>query len=132
MLGVYEGGCHCGQVRFRIRADLADVAECNCSICVKKGFLHLIVPHERFEWLSGEGGMSTYRFNTGTARHTFCRVCGIHAVYVPRSDPDKLDVNARCLDGVDVEALRPRGFDGQRWEEAIGGWHARAEITSGG
>ncbi len=119
MLQSFEGGCHCGRVRFRVTADLATVTLCNCSICTKKGFLHLIVPPERFELVRGAGELSTYRFNTGTAQHTFCRHCGIHAFYVPRSDPDKIDVNARCLDGVDPAALAPHAFDGRNWEEAI-------------
>jgi hypothetical protein len=115
----YQGGCHCGRVRFRVNADLSRVAECNCSICEKKGFLHLIVEPDAFELLSGADALTTYRFNTATARHTFCATCGIHPFYVPRSDPDKIDVNARCLDGVDVAALKPAHFDGKNWEHAI-------------
>jgi hypothetical protein len=115
----YQGGCHCGRVRFRVTADLDGVTECNCSICRKKGFLHLIVPPEQFELISGQGSLETYRFNTGTAQHTFCKVCGIHAFYVPRSDPDKIDVNVRCLDGVDLSAIAIRSFDGENWEAAI-------------
>ena len=107
------GGCHCGRVRFRVTADLSRVTECNCSICTKKGFLHLIVPPEQFELLSGADALTTYRFNTGTARHTFCATCGIHAFYVPRSDPGKIDVNVRCLDGIDLAAIRVRPFDGR-------------------
>jgi hypothetical protein len=118
MLKTYEGGCHCGRIRFRVKADLSTVAECNCSICTKKGILHLIVPPEQFELLSGADDLVSYRFNTGTAEHRFCRVCGIHPFYVPRSDPDKIDVNARCLDGVDPRALAPGFFDGQNWEAA--------------
>jgi len=119
MLKTYEGGCHCGRVRFRVAADLAKVTECNCSICAKKGFLHLIVPPQQFELLSGEEDLVSYRFNSGTANHRFCRVCGIHPFYVPRSDPDKIDVNARCLDGVDPGALAPQPFDGRNWEAAM-------------
>ncbi len=119
MLQSFEGGCHCGRVRFRVTADLAAVTECNCSVCTKKGFLHLIVPPGQFQLLSGAEELTTYRFNTGTAQHTFCRHCGIHAFYVPRSDPDKIDVNARCLDGVDPATLRPHHFDGRNWEHAI-------------
>jgi hypothetical protein len=115
----YTGGCHCGQVRFRVTADLSGVTECNCSMCSRKGFLHLIVPKESFELLSGEAGLSTYTFNTGVAKHLFCKTCGIHSFYVPRSDPDKIDVNARCLDGVAVAALQVTPFDGQHWEEAM-------------
>jgi len=115
----YEGGCHCGRVRFRVTADLDRVTECNCSMCGKKGFLHLIVPPERFELLCGKEDLATYQFNTKVARHTFCKVCGIHPFYVPRSDPDKIDVNVRCLDGIDVSTLTLRPFDGCHWEEAM-------------
>ena len=115
----YAGGCHCGRVRFRVTGDLARVTECNCSICAKKGFLHLIVPPAQFEILSGADALTTYRFNTGTARHTFCATCGIHPFYVPRSDPDKIDVNVRCLDGVDLSALKVLPFDGRNWEHSM-------------
>ena len=118
-MATYEGGCHCGRVRFRVSGTLDDVSDCNCSMCTKKGFLHWIVPPEQFELLQGEDALTTYRFNTGVARHTFCRDCGIHAFYVPRSDPDKIDVNVRCLDDVDAAAIKRRVFDGRHWEEAM-------------
>jgi hypothetical protein len=95
------------------------VSECNCSVCAKKGFLHLIVSREQFELVAGESELSTYRFNTGVAQNHFCRTCGIHSFYVPRSDPDKIDVNARCLDGVDLSKIETARFDGQNWEEAF-------------
>ena len=70
--------------------------------------------------LRGDGEMTTYRFNTGTAQHTFCTTCGIHASYVPRSDPDKYSVNARCLDDFDPATMQPvRLFDGRNWEAAF-------------
>jgi hypothetical protein len=115
----FTGGCHCGRVRFRVTGDLSTTTECNCSICTQKGFLHLIVPSPDFELLAGRDDLTTYSFNTGVARHTFCRCCGMHPFYVPRSDPDKIDVNVRCLDGVDVQALRAKRFDGRNWETAI-------------
>jgi hypothetical protein len=114
-----SGGCHCGRVRFRVTAELSTVTLCNCSICTKKGFLHLIVPPAAFELLSGADALTTYRFNTGIARHIFCATCGVHPFYVPRSDPDKIDVNVRCLDGVDIAALKPHLFDGRDWEHAV-------------
>ena len=117
----YEGGCHCGRVRFRVTAALSGVADCNCSGCAKKGFLHLIVPPDAFELLSGADALTTYRFNTGTARHTFCATCGIHPFYVPRSDPDKIDVNVRCLDDIDLTAITVLPFDGRNWEDAMDG-----------
>jgi hypothetical protein len=115
----YMGSCHCGRVRFRVDADLAEAVLCNCSICDKKGFIHLIVEPTAFTLLSGEDDLTSYRFNTGVAVHRFCRHCGIHPFYTPRSDPDKVDVNVRCLDGVDLRALRPGSFDGRDWERAI-------------
>ena len=115
----YNGGCHCGRIRFRVTTDLSHVEECNCSICIKKGFLHLIVPPERFEVLSGQSDLTTYTFNTGVAKHHFCKVCGIHAFYIPRSDPDKIDVNVRCLEGVDLSSLQIEPFDGKNWEAAM-------------
>ena len=120
-LQTYQGGCHCGRVRFRVTTDLSRVTECNCSVCTKKGFLHLIVPPEAFELLRGKDALTTYRFNTGVAQHTFCATCGIHPFYIPRSDPDKIDVNVRCLDGVDVGALTIGHFDGRNWEAAMTG-----------
>ena len=119
MLQTYEGGCHCGRVRFRVRADLALLLECNCSICSKKGILHLSVLPPAFELLRGTDALATYQFNTNTAKHTFCATCGIHAFYVPRSDPDKISVNARCLEGIDPAVLKPTSFfDGRNWEQA--------------
>ena len=115
----YEGGCHCGRVRFRVTADLDSVTDCNCSICTRKGILHLIVPPEQFELLSGKDDLTTYRFNTGVAQHTFCRHCGIHPFYVPRSDPDKIDVNVRCLEGVELVRIPVVPFDGRNWEDAM-------------
>lgn len=119
MLETYEGGCHCGRVRFRVRADLSLVSECHCSICTKKGILHLTVSSEDFELLSGEDALTTYQFNTNTAKHTFCKHCGIHAFNTPRLLPDRISVNARCLEGFDLAALRPRFFDGRNWEAAV-------------
>jgi hypothetical protein len=117
-----EGGCHCGRVRFHVTADLDCVIHCNCSICTKKGFLHLIVPLAQFRLVSGKDDLTTYEFNTKIAQHTFCKHCGIHPFYVPRSDPDKIDVNVRCLDTIDLAAIVPKPFDGRNWEEAIQKW----------
>ncbi len=119
MAKTYDGGCHCGRVRFRVTADLDRVTYCNCSLCGMKGFLHLIVPPAQFEQLSGHGDLTTYQFNTNVAKHTFCKHCGVHPFYVPRSDPDKIDVNARCLDGVDVDVISIKQFDGRNWEDAM-------------
>jgi hypothetical protein len=119
MLETMEGGCHCGRVRFRVTADLASATDCNCSVCTKKGILHLIVAPDQFVLLSGKDDLTTYEFNTKVAKHMFCKHCGIHPFYVPRSDPDKVDVNARCLDNVDLAKISPKPFDGKNWEAAI-------------
>jgi hypothetical protein len=116
---VHRGGCHCGRVRFEVNAPARpEVLDCNCSMCRKLGFLHLIVSKSDFRLLSGEVALTTYRFNTGTARHLFCATCGIKSFYVPRSHPDGYSVNARCLDDGTVEALVVRPFDGRHWEQA--------------
>jgi hypothetical protein len=114
----WEGGCHCRRVRFEVTADITQVTDCNCSICSKKGFLHLIVEPAQFRLLQGQEVLVTYRFNTSTAEHKFCRYCGIHPFYTPRSHPDKVDVNVRCIEGVDLAALTIKRFDGQNWEAA--------------
>jgi hypothetical protein len=113
---VIQGGCHCGRVRFEVAGTPSTVLVCNCSICTKKAYLHWIVPTQDVRILAGEDELITYTFNTGVARHHFCRVCGCAPFYVPRSDPDKIDVNARCLDEVDLGALTIETFDGKNWE----------------
>jgi hypothetical protein len=117
----YDGGCHCGAVRFRVVVYEQErvAADCNCSICRKKGFLHLILPPDRFTLLAGEDALTTYTFNTGVAKHLFCRTCGIHAFYRPRSHPDWFDVNVRCLDGDVLSQFRIEPFDGRNWEENV-------------
>lgn len=107
-------------MRFEVEAPAAiEVSECNCSICRATGYLHLIVPRERFRQLSGEDALTSYTFNTGTAKHLFCRICGVKSFYVPRSHPDGVSVNARCLDEGCVEKLTVQAFDGRNWEEAV-------------
>jgi hypothetical protein len=116
---VHAGGCHCGRVRFEVTAPASiSVAECNCSICAKCAYLHLIVPKSRFRLLQGEEFLTNYRFNTGVAQHLFCKVCGIKSFYVPRSHPDGISVNARCLDPGTVEHMEVRPFDGVNWESS--------------
>jgi hypothetical protein len=116
----HSGGCHCGRVRFEVFApEQPEVWDCNCSICAKAGYLHLIVPASRFKLLSGAEQLTSYQFNTGTAKHLFCAVCGVKSFYVPRSHPDGYSINARCLDAGTVSALRVSAFDGQNWEQQV-------------
>jgi hypothetical protein len=117
---VYEGGCHCGAVRFRVRLHNNHALACNCSICAKKGFVNVIVAADDFELLSGEDALASYRFNTKAAEHRFCKTCGIHPFSRPRSHPGSYDVNGNCLDaGTDFLEIDP--FDGQNWEENVEG-----------
>jgi len=112
----YSGGCHCGSVRFEVTAPEAFTAvSCNCSICNMTGFLHLIVPASDFKLVQGEEVLTTYTFNTGTAKHRFCSVCGIKSFYIPRSNPDGFSVNVRCLEGM-AGREADEAFDGQNWE----------------
>ena len=111
----YKGGCHCARIRFEIDAQIETFIDCNCSICRKKGVLHVPVQDDRFRLLEGETELALYRFKSETASHWFCRHCGIHPFGRPRSDPSRYTVNARCLDDYEAIAagaeLKP--FDGQ-------------------
>jgi hypothetical protein len=122
-----KGGCHCGLVAFEVLAvDEIEVEDCNCSICGMTGYLHLIVPKERFRLLSGEDALTTYEFNTKTAKHRFCKFCGIKSFYVPRSHPNDYSVNARCLDPEAVKIVRKQNFDGKNWER-----HMESRVAEG-
>ncbi len=117
----HRGSCHCGGVSFRVRAPVQlPVVRCNCSICDMSGFLSLIVSATEFELLAGEDLLTTYQFNTRHAKHTFCTRCGVKAFYSPRSHPDGISVNARCLDRSTVASLDVTEFDGRNWEASIG------------
>jgi len=114
----HKGGCHCGRVRFEVIAPARiEVTDCDCSICSKTGYLHLIVSADRFKLVSGADVLTTYTWNTGTAKHHFCSVCGVKSFYVPRSHPDGYSVNARCLDEGTVEHMTVTRSDGKNWEK---------------
>ena len=116
---VHKGGCHCGAVRFEVDAPAAiSVLDCNCSICRMSGYLHLQVPKSQFRLLQGEEALSTYTFNTGTAKHLFCRTCGVKSFYVPRSFPEGYSINLNCLDRVHITSVTVQPFDGNDWEVA--------------
>ncbi len=113
----HKGGCHCGRIRFQVEAPAEiEALECNCSICSKSGYLHLIIPKSRFILLQGSEDLASYSFNTGVAKHLFCRTCGIKSFYVPRSNPDGYSVNVRCLDSGTIKRVAVKPFDGKNWE----------------
>jgi hypothetical protein len=114
---LYKGSCHCQAIQFEVQAPKNIEADyCNCSICTKSGSLHLIVPLSRFKLLSGEENLTTYTFNTGVAKHTFCKTCGVKPFYTPRSNADGIDVNIHCLDTA-PDSINVTNFDGQNWEQ---------------
>lgn len=119
-LVTHRGGCHCGAVRFEVLAPAElDADDCNCSICSRVGYLHLIVPRSRFTLLEGEDALITYTFNTGVARHLFCSICGVKSFYVPRSHPEGYSVNVRCIDEGTIARLNVTPFNGREWEENV-------------
>jgi hypothetical protein len=125
----HKGGCHCGAVKFEVRAPARLLVQrCNCSMCARTGFEHLIVAASDFKLLSGRNQISTYTFNTGVAKHLFCKICGIKSFYVPRSNPDGFSVNLRCLERDTIEHIRYEDFDGQNWERA---GHTLAHLSQG-
>ena len=121
------GGCHCGAVRFEANLPgRIEAQSCNCSMCDKVGFVHVIVPQSRFRLIAGEDSLTRYSFGTHTAQHFFCKVCGVKSFYRPRSNPDGWSVNARCLDDYRTLDLDLTAFDGQNWEQHA---HALAHLS---
>jgi len=115
-----KGSCHCGAVKFEVKArDEIELLDCNCSICHMTGYRHFIVPKARFKLLQGDDKLTTYKFNTGTATHLFCSVCGVKPFYIPRSHPDGYSVNFRCLNAEDFHSVLTTDFDGRNWEQHI-------------
>ncbi|MCA6108006.1 GFA family protein [Bradyrhizobium cenepequi] len=116
----HRGRCHCGSVKFYVRApEEISAVKCNCSICQMSGFLHMLVPDDKFRIECGEEFLTTYQFNKNIARHTFCRVCGVKPFYRPRSNPSGFSVNVQCLDKTTIESIKIDDFDGENWEQEI-------------
>ena len=120
-LVTHSGSCHCRAVTFEVDAP-SDVTvwECNCSICAMKRNTHFVVPACRFRLLTGADDLTEYRFNTGVARHRFCRVCGVQAFYHPRSNPDGIAVTIHCITSRTLTSVTTNRFDGKDWEGYIG------------
>ena len=117
---IHKGGCHCGKVCYEVEAPSnLEVVECNCSICSKSGYLHLLVSKEKFKLISGKDNLETYTFDTHEAKHLFCKTCGIKSFYIPRSNPNGFSVNVHCLDATNIKSIRTQQFDGKNWEENI-------------
>ncbi len=115
----FQGSCHCGAIAFEVDAELEHVVDCNCSYCARAGYLHWNVEPNQFRLLRGAAAYRTYQFGTATSRNNFCATCGISPFRTPRSDPHLIDINVRCLQGVDLAKLKIQNFDGAHWEDAI-------------
>ncbi len=109
----YSGGCHCGRVRFEVTGVLDRISDCNCSICSKAGYLHWMIEPSQLKMLTPWESLSTYVWGTRAARHYFCPVCGVAVLRKPRSQPDKISVNARCVDRIDLAKVSLGHTDGR-------------------
>ncbi len=119
----YRGSCHCGAIRYTVEAELGDLEVCNCSLCSRLGYVHLYVEPERFHLETAPDAYATYQFGSRTSKNHFCCICGISPFRRARSDPNLVDVNVRCLEGVDVDLLPTKPFDGRNWEQAMENRH---------
>jgi hypothetical protein len=118
-----RGGCHCGRVIYEIDGPIKGrVSQCNCSICTKKAYVHWIIPRERFHLRTSWEDLAVYTFNTHTAKHYFCPRCGVASFYIARSNPNEIDVNLRCVEGIELSAFKIQEFDGRNWEKSIAGF----------
>jgi hypothetical protein len=114
----YAGGCQCGKVRYEVSLELGEVISCNCSRCVRLGLLLAFAPAQNFKLVSGEGAMMEYQFNRHVIHHLFCATCGVQSFARgkrPSDGADVVAVNARCLDGVDVDSLTIKKVDGRKF-----------------
>ena len=122
----YLGTCHCGKVTFEVQLDLTAASDCNCSLCRRKGAIWHPAPESALRVLSGEDNLHLYQFGTMTAKHYSCSHCGISTFTRPRIDPTRWGVNLRCIDAVDLSALKIRHFNGEQWEESVAAMRAQA------
>lgn len=112
----YSGSCHCGKVRFQVTAEITRAGACNCSICSRAGWLMLSVSPAQFKLEGGADAQTDYQFGKKTMHHLFCSTCGVRAFgrYTVKGQ-EKIIVNLRCLDGLDVDALEVQKFDGKNY-----------------
>ena len=111
----YKGSCHCGKIRFEVEGELGGAMSCNCSICQRKGSLLWFVPRDNLRLLTSEESAATYTFNKHVIKHRFCPTCGIHP-YGEGTDPSgnrMAAINIRCLEGIDLETVPVKYFDGR-------------------
>ena len=127
----YQGGCHCGAIRFRVQGTIDELVECNCSICATTGYLHWEVSPEQFRLETGEEAMVNYQFGTRTSHNYFCSRCGVSPFRRSRSAPEEININARCLEGVGLSGIPVACFDGQNCDHQMAALE-QAEATADG
>ncbi|HVA81029.1 MAG TPA: GFA family protein [Candidatus Binataceae bacterium] len=110
---MHSGGCHCGRVRFEVEGAPEKISDCNCSICSKSAYLHWRIEPEQLRLLTPWEDLTNYQWGTGRASHYFCKHCGVAVLRHPRGAPDKFSVNARCIDGFQIAAVRIEHIDGK-------------------
>ncbi len=128
MKKTYAGSCHCGRVTFDLQASIEFAMYCNCSLCRRVGALWHGASEASLHITKGQDVLEQYQFNTMTAKHYFCRHCGVHPFTRPRLDPSRWAVNMRCIDGVDLSSLEVRNFDGENWEVAAKKLYAQSKV----
>lgn len=125
-----RGSCHCGAVSFTVRGPVTRAMRCTCSICSRVGAVWFATDESGLVLLSGEADLALYQFGTMTAKHYFCRHCGVHPFSRPRLNPQIWAVNLRCLPGIDIEALATAVFDGANWEAAAASLLSRSKPSA--
>ncbi|HEV8502835.1 MAG TPA: GFA family protein [Casimicrobiaceae bacterium] len=110
-----RGSCHCGRIAFEVEGEPEEVTSCNCSICQRKGTLMWFVPRQALTLLTPPEAMSTYMFNKHVIKHRFCPACGMHPFGegVTPSGQEMAAINVRCLEDIDLAALKVRHFNGR-------------------
>lgn len=114
----YKGSCHCGAVQFEVMLDPSQATYCNCSICKKKGAIYAATSDDALTFINGKDDLTLYQFGTHTAKHYFCKTCGIHPLARPRIALHLWVVNLNCIDEIEPTALNPQTFDGKNWEQS--------------
>ena len=116
MLQVHSGGCQCGRVRYEVEMDIGEVISCNCSRCGRLGSLLAFAPAGQFKLLSGSADLTKFEFNKHMIEHQFCSTCGIQSFAMgthPKTGAKMAAINVRCVDGVEVDALKVNKVDGR-------------------
>lgn len=116
MSRTYLGGCQCAKVRYEVQMDIGEVLACNCSRCGRLGSLLAFAPATQFKLLSGDADLTIFEFNQHKIQHQFCSTCGIQSFAIgthPKTGAKMAAINVRCLDDVDVDALKVKKVNGK-------------------